>query len=591
MAVNKKAIGIGVSIILVVGVCIGVIASVSKTHGKGAPDGGGGDDNAAALSSASKQVAAICVYTDHAEKCVDSMSSVAGNESATPIDYLKAAINYTITHVKHAAYSTAVLQNQTTGGKNNNNKNNMTQELAFKYCGELLDLSVDELTNSLAFLGTAEQTADVVEMEQEIRNWLSAVRAYHGTCVDGFEGTGDLHKGVSDGLLNSTQLTSNALAIFASVSSILANFNLTAAYDGLIDGAKSRRRLSLRRRILQEEEGTPRGGRGGFPHWLSTQDRKLLQAGPPKPDAVVAQDGSGQFRTITAALAAYPKGPLNGGRYVIYVKAGIYDEYITITKNQPNIFMYGDGTRKTVVTGNKSNKGGFPTWGTASFAVIGNGFICRDMGFQNTAGAIGHQAVALRVQSDRSVFYNCRMDGYQDTLYQQAHYQFYRNCEISGTVDFIFGDASAIIQNSKIIVRKPMPGQASTVTAQGKTDKNENCAILPDTLLAPVTAQFPSYLGRPWKQYSTTVIMQTAIGGFINPAGWMPWAGSLYLDTLFYAEFGNTGPGANTAQRVKWKGFRVLTADQANQYTVGPFLLANQWLPNTGLPFSTGMGP
>ncbi|CAN1281862.1 Pectinesterase 3 [Linum perenne] len=345
--------------------------------------------------------------------------------------------------------------------------------------------------------------------------------SYHGTCVDGFDGDKDLHEGMSKGLMNSTQLTSNALAIFS-------------------------------------------GAHRGFPRWMSGKDRKLLAAGEgnlPKPDVVVAKDGSGQFTTITAALASYPKN-LNGRRFVIYVKAGIYNEYIIIPKDQVNIFMYGDGPRRTIVTGSKSFKDGVPTYGTASFSVIGNGFMCRSMGFQNTAGAIGHQAVALRIQSDRSSFYNCRM-----------------------------------IQNCLIIVRMPMQGQQTTVTAQGKADKNEvtgtiiqNCKIVPEAKLAPVTAKFPSFLGRPWKQYSTTVVMESTIGGFISPLGWMPWDGDLYLNTLFYGEYGNRGPGAGTGGRVNWKGYRVLTQKtQVLEYTAGPFLAASQWLPASGIPFFSGL--
>ncbi|CAN1281857.1 Probable pectinesterase/pectinesterase inhibitor 58 [Linum perenne] len=577
MQINKKVILGGVSIILVVGVVIGVVTTVNKNHDKNHDDagayGGTNPDNAA-LSSTSKAVAAMCVHTDHKKQCVDSMQSVSNNDSATPVDYMKAAINYTIASVYYAAQNAALLQNKTASSKKGNDAN-MTRALAFKYCGELLDLSTDELRTTLAQLE---------KLEQDLRNWLSAVMSYHGTCVDGFDGDKDLHEGMSKGLMNSTQLTSNALAIFASVSDILTDFNLTSSFQDLLGG---------RRRMLEKKDVA------GFPRWMSGKDRKLLAAGEgnlPKPDVVVAKDGSGQFTTITAALASYPKN-LNGRRFVIYVKAGIYNEYIIIPKDQVNIFMYGDGPRRTIVTGSKSFKDGVPTYGTASFSVIGNGFMCRSMGFQNTAGAIGHQAVALRIQSDRSSFYNCRMDGYQDTLYQQAHYQFFRNCVISGTVDFIFGDASALIQNCLIIVRMPMQGQQTTVTAQGKADKNEvtgtiiqNCKIVPEAKLAPVTAKFPSFLGRPWKQYSTTVVMESTIGGFISPLGWMPWDGDLYLNTLFYGEYGNRGPGAGTGGRVNWKGYRVLTQKtQVLEYTAGPFLAASQWLPASGIPFFSGL--
>lgn len=219
------------------------------------------------------------------------------------------------------------------------------------------------------------------------------------------------------------------------------------------------------------------------------------------------------------------------------------------------------------------------------------------MGFQNTAGAQKHQAVALRVQSEMSAFFNCRMDAYQDTLYVQTHRQFYRNCVISGTVDFIFGDSPTLIQNCLIIVRKPMDGQQNTVTAQGRQDKREttgiviqNCRIVPEQALFPTRFKTKSYLGRPWKTYSRAVIMESELGDFIQPAGWLEWSGNFALDTLYFAEYGNRGPGAVTNGRVRWKGFHVIrNRNEALQFTTGPFLLGDQWLRNTGVPYFTGL--
>ena len=188
------------------------------------------------------------------------------------------------------------------------------------------------------------------------------------------------------------------------------------------------------------------------------------------------------------------------------------------------------------------------------------------------------------------------MDGYQDTLYVQAHRQFYRNCLISGTVDFIFGDSTTVIQNSIIIVRKPMANQQNTITAHGRSEKREttglviqNSKIVPEQKLFPQRMQIPSYLGRPWKEYSRTVIMECTIGDFINPAGWLPWAGDFALNTLYYAEYANTGPGAGTNQRVKWKGYKVITdKNEALQFTAGPFIGGNSWLKLTGIPYFLG---
>lgn len=230
-------------------------------------------------------------------------------------------------------------------------------------------------------------------------------------------------------------------------------------------------------------------------------------------------------------------------------------------------------------------------------AAVGNGFMAKSMGFRNTAGPAGHQAVALRVQSDMAAFYHCRMDGYQDTLYIQTHRQFYYNCIISGTIDFIFGDSSTVIQNSLIIARKPVEKQENTVTAQGRTDMREttglviqNCRIVPEDLLYHDRFRLPTFLGRPWKLYSRTIIMESILGDFIQPAGWQPWNGDFALDTLFYAEYANKGPGAVTDKRVIWKGFKVITdRNEALQYTAGAFIQGNLWLNTTGIPFLLGL--
>lgn len=228
-----------------------------------------------------------------------------------------------------------------------------------------------------------------------------------------------------------------------------------------------------------------------------------------------------------------------------------------------------------------------------STAALGNGFVAKSMGFQNTAGPEKHQAVALRVQSDMSAFFNCRMDGFQDTLYVQTHRQFYRHCVISGTIDFIFGDSATVLQNCLIIVRRPMDNQQNTVTAHGRADRHEttglvihNCRIVPDQRLFPDRFRLKSYLGRPWKEYSRTVVMESTLGDFIQPEGWMPWDGDFALNTLYYAEYANRGPGARTTARVNWRGFRVIGRKEASQFTVGSFIQGgNWWIKYTGTPY------
>ena len=232
-----------------------------------------------------------------------------------------------------------------------------------------------------------------------------------------------------------------------------------------------------------------------------------------------------------------------------------------------------------------------------SSAVLGEGFVGIALGFRNTAGPEKHQAVALRVQADRSIFLNCRMEAYQDTLYAQTHRQFYRGCYITGTIDFIFGDAAAIFQSCLLMVRKPMENQQNIVTAQGRADKHENtgivlhnCRIFPDKELDPVKEKFKTYLGRPWKEYSRTIIMESTIGEFIAPEGWMPWEGSFALSTLYYVEFNNHGPGADTSKRVKWAGYNnSISRQEAHSYTVTPFLQGSWIRENSNVQVHFGL--
>lgn len=219
------------------------------------------------------------------------------------------------------------------------------------------------------------------------------------------------------------------------------------------------------------------------------------------------------------------------------------------------------------------------------------------MTFENIAGPQSHQAVAVRSGSDLSVFYGCSFKGYQDTLYVYSQRQFYRNCDIYGTVDFIFGNAAAILQNCNIYVRKPMSNQFNTVTAQGRTDPNQNtglvlhnCRVTAASDLKAVQGSFKTYLGRPWKQYSRTVVIKSFLDGLIDSTGWFPWSGDFALKTLYYGEFMNTGNGAGTGGRVKWPGYHVITGVQeAGRFSVGSFINGNSWLAATGVPFTSGL--
>ncbi|KAI4332647.1 hypothetical protein L6164_017539 [Bauhinia variegata] len=335
-----------------------------------------------------------------------------------------------------------------------------------------------------------------------------------------------------------------------------------------------------------------------FPSWVSGSERKLLQgASSIRANLVVAKDGSGHFRTVQAAINAAARRRIKS-RFVIHVKRGVYRENIQVDKFNDNIMLVGDGMRYTIISGRRSVQDGFTTYSSATAGIDGLHFIARDITFQNTAGPLKGQAVALRSASDLSVFYRCAIVGYQDTLMVHAQRQFYRECYIYGTIDFIFGNAAVVFQNCMIYARRPLPGQANMITAQGRADPFQNTGIsihnsqiraAPD--LKPVVGVFKTYLGRPWQQYSRVMVMKTFIDSVMSPLGWSPWGNSNFaLNTLYYAEYRNFGPGSSTRNRVRWPGFHVIARpSQAAPFTVSGLLGGRTWLPAAGVPFTLGV--
>lgn len=216
-----------------------------------------------------------------------------------------------------------------------------------------------------------------------------------------------------------------------------------------------------------------------------------------------------------------------------------------------------------------------------------------NIGFENTAGPSKGQAVALSSGSDRSVFYRCKISGYQDTLLVLSGRQFYRECTISGTVDFIFGYGTAVFQHSRIIPRKAIKGQQNTITANGRLSEDSSgfsfqfCRIEADSDLVGNVNSTKTYLGRPWGKYSRTVFIKSFMSNIIRPEGWLEWSGENNLDTLYYAEYKNYGPGASVAGRVKWPGYHLIS--EADSFAVDKFIGGKSWLPSTGVPFKADL--
>ncbi|KAL1809374.1 hypothetical protein ACET3Z_026364 [Daucus carota] len=454
------------------------------------------------------------------------------------------------------------------------------EKCALHDCLETIDETLDELHEAISDLESYPTKKSLTQHADDLKTLISSAITNTETCLDGFSHDGadkNVRKALLKGQLHVEKMCSNALAMICNMTGTdIANEKATVLSEG---------------RRLEEQETSE----AGWPEWLSVGDRRLLQSSKVTPDVVVAADGSGDYKTVGAAVAAAPQG--SSKRYVIRIKAGVYKENVEVSKKKKNIMFLGDGRANTIITGSRSVKDGSTTFTSATVAAVGEKFLARDITFQNTAGPSKHQAVALRVGSDFSAFYQCDILAYQDTLYVHSNRQFFINCLISGTVDFIFGNAAVVLQDCDIHARRPDSGQKNMLTAQGRTDPNQNtgiviqkCRIGATSDLKPVQGSFPTYLGRPWKEYSRTVIMQSSITDVIRPAGWFEWNGNFALNTLYYGEYQNTGAGAGTSGRVKWKGYKVITsATEAQGFTPARFIAGSSWLSSTTFPFSLGL--
>jgi len=298
------------------------------------------------------------------------------------------------------------------------------------------------------------------------------------------------------------------------------------------------------------------------------------------------------FTTIQAAVNAAPE---EGA--VIKIRPGVYREVVHVDK--PKIQMRGDTddwTKVVLVYGNSAAS----TCGTrcsATLFVTGNDFFAGNMTIANDyskTSDVPSQAVALSLRADRAVVRHVRLLGAQDTLYASSMgcmqgalpgtdcvtgRQYYSDCYIEGHVDFIFGDAKAVFENCEI--RSIAHAAGGYLTAQSNTRPGQDagyvfnhCKITADKGAGDV------YLGRPWRDYSTVIFMNTDIEAPIMAAGWSEWkdAPQPRLPTATYAEFNSTGPGANPMAREPLS--KQLTAAEAKKYETKAHLAgADRWDP------------
>ncbi|MGY1498981.1 pectinesterase family protein [Streptomyces sp. QTS52] len=313
----------------------------------------------------------------------------------------------------------------------------------------------------------------------------------------------------------------------------------------------------------------------------------------------VAADGSGQYRTVQAAVNAVPAN--NTSRVVISVKPGTYRELVKVPSNKPHVTIQGSGgSRKdtTIVYNNASGtpkpdgSGTYGTGGSATVAVDADDFQARNLTISNDFDEAAHQdianqAVALRTSADKVFLDSVIVSGDQDTLLVDTASKdklgrvYITNSYVVGNTDFIFGRATAVIDKSVITLKKRWNGTSAGYVTAPSTAANRKGILIANSTVNGDVSDRSFYLGRPWHAGGDatldpqTTIRNTSLSAAIRTTPWTDMSGFSWKDDRF-AEYKNTGAGSGAASGDRPQ----LTDAQATGQEVADWL--GDWTPTAG---------
>ncbi|GLB53426.1 pectinesterase [Neptunitalea chrysea] len=309
----------------------------------------------------------------------------------------------------------------------------------------------------------------------------------------------------------------------------------------------------------------------------------LAQDTNPYRKIIVSLDGSGEYTSIQEAVNS--TRDLGPGVVEIFIKNGIYKEKLEIPSWKHQLTLIGEDKDKTIIS--HSDYSGkidsvthkkHSTFTSYTVLVQGDDIQLQNLTIKNTSCNQG-QAVALHVEGDRFIAKNCNLLGCQDTLYTatEGSRQYYKNCFIQGTTDFIFGEATVVFKDCTI---KSLVNSYITAAA---TPKNQTFGyVFFNAHLIAADGVDKVYLGRPWRSYAKTVFISTRMDAHILKEGWNPWTGDkMFPDkdkTTYYAEYESVGEGASAETRVAWS--HQLTDKELKKYKVNNILKGcDNWNP------------
>ncbi|CAI9114510.1 OLC1v1015248C2 [Oldenlandia corymbosa var. corymbosa] len=337
---RRRLIILAVSLVLLIALIVGAVVG-TVAHKKS----GSGDSKSTSPSgtSSAQSIKAMCSVTEYPDSCFSSISAMEGANSTTdPKKLFQLSLQVVMDSLEELSGLPETWSESTSDPE---------LKSAFNVCQVVFQDAIDSTNDSIS-LFTPESNSKVDPLSpvgiRDLKTWLSTTLTNLDTCIDAIVELNNtdptILNEVKTSMSNSTQFASNSLAIAAKFIAFLNKF------------------IPPHRRLLSEV------GSSGFPSWVKAADRKLLQAPAgenPKADVVVASDGSGDYKTIKEALGKVPTN--SDTRFVIYVKAGVYSEKVTVEKQMWNVYMYGDGKNKTIVTGSANFVDKTPTFRTATF--------------------------------------------------------------------------------------------------------------------------------------------------------------------------------------------------------------------------------
>lgn len=327
----------------------------------------------------------------------------------------------------------------------------------------------------------------------------------------------------------------------------------------------------------------------------------------------ISADGNGDFSSVQAAVSALHQldqaaadfeSPLSPAHFIIH--SGSYHEQITI--DRPNLILEGEAAEAVIFTNGlyarmpSEDIGKLGTFRSYSCRIAAHDVTLKNITFKNSSGKgpdVG-QALAVYADGDRLMFDHCRFLGGQDTLFTAPlppkeveangfagpgqfaprlhgrHY--YKDCYLEGDIDFIFGGATAFFENCEFFSKNIDREINSYVTAASTPEGQAYGYVMDHCRFTGNCPPHSAYLGRPWREFAQTVLINCEIGAHICEEGWHDWGKTEAHHTVLYAEFGSTGPSSDMTKRPGW--VRNLTPAEAMHYDRKLVLAGNDgWNP------------